>query len=70
VTALVERRQSLGESRGALVMIRGLVLFESSIYSAITPLLPHYERVFHVQKPAIGLLVAPYAAGTIPGSLL
>jgi predicted MFS family arabinose efflux permease len=51
-------------------MISALLLFESSIYSAITPLLPHYERLFHVQKPAIGLLAASYAAGMIPGALL
>lgn len=58
------------ESRGVVVMISGLLLCESSIYSAITPLLPHYARVFHALKPAIGLLAASYAAGLIPGALL
>jgi predicted MFS family arabinose efflux permease len=71
MTALAASPQrSARESREILVMISGLLLFESSIYSAITPLLPHYEHVFHVQKPAIGLLAASYAAGMIPGALL
>lgn len=51
-------------------MISGLLLFEASIWSSITPILPHYEHVFDAQKPAMGLLVASYAAGMIPGALL
>jgi MFS family permease len=70
MTARPASPSSSHESRGVVVMISVLLLFESSIYSAITPLLPHYESLFHVEKPAIGLLVASYAAGMIPGALL
>ncbi len=70
MTTLVASRKPPGESRDVVVMISVLLLFESSIYSAITPILPHYESLFHVQKPAIGLLVAAYAAGMIPGALM
>ena len=51
-------------------MVRVLLLFESAMYSAVTPVLPHYARVLHAAKPAIGLLAAGYPAGLIPGSLL
>jgi MFS family permease len=47
-----------------------LLLFESALYSAVTPVLPHYARVLHASKPAIGVLAASYAAGLIPGGLL
>jgi len=51
-------------------LIRFLLGFESVLYSVVTPLLPHYEHVFGVSKPAIGVLAAAYPAGMIPGSLL
>ncbi len=50
--------------------IRTLLLFESMMYSALTPVLPHYARVLHAGKPALGILVAGYPAGLIPGALL
>jgi MFS family permease len=51
-------------------MIRVLLLFESAMYSAVTPVLPHYQHALHASKPALGLLVAGYPAGLLPGSLL
>jgi MFS family permease len=51
-------------------MIRCLLLFESAMYSAVTPVLPHYARVLHASTPAIGVLAAGYPAGLIPGALL
>lgn len=50
--------------------VRSLLLFESAMYSALTPVLPHYASVLHAGKPALGLLVAGYPAGLIPGALL
>ena len=47
-----------------------LLAFESSLYSAVTPVLPHYAHTLHASKPALGLLSAAYPAGLIPGSLL
>jgi MFS family permease len=55
---------------GVIVLIRTLLLFESSMYAAVTPVLPHYQRVLHASKPSIGVLAAAYAAGIIPGSLV
>ena len=52
------------------MLIRVLLGFESVLYSVLTPVLPHYAHAFGASKPAIGVLVAAYPAGMIPGSLL
>jgi YNFM family putative membrane transporter len=75
VTALRSRRErpeaaTLDPERGTIVLIRFLLGFEAVLYSAVTPILPHYEHVFGVSKPAIGVLAAAYPAGMLPGSLL
>ena len=46
-------------ARGVLTLVKALLLFESVLYSAITPLLPHYARALGASKPAIGVLAAP-----------
>jgi MFS family permease len=53
-----------------LVLVRILLLFESTLYAAVTPVLPHYARELGASKTAIGVLAAGYAAGLIPGGLL
>jgi len=64
------RREPAGGHPPTLRMLRVLLAFESSLYAAVTPVLPHYARTLHASKPAIGLLAAAYAAGVIPGSLI
>lgn len=51
-------------------LVAMLLAFESSLYSAVTPVLPHYAHALHASKPALGLLSAAYPAGLIPGALL
>ena len=51
-------------------LVQALVLFESILYAAVTPVLPHYADSLGVSKPAIGVLVAAYPAGMIPGAVL
>jgi MFS family permease len=63
-------RHERTEEHGVVVLIRTLLLFESSMYAAVTPVLPHYQHELHASKPAIGVLAAAYAAGMIPGSLI
>ena len=58
------------ELAATLPMLRVLLGFESSLYAAVTPVLPHYARTLHAGKPAVGLLAAAYAIGIIPGSLI
>ena len=69
---MIRRRNSAaGDDLTALIRtMRCLLLFESAMYSALTPVLPHYARVLHAGKPALGLLVAGYPAGLIPGAIL
>jgi MFS family permease len=52
-----------------VVLVRVLLLFESAMYSAITPVLPHYAHALGASKPAVGVLAGAYPAGIIPGSL-
>ncbi|MGB9183858.1 MAG: MFS transporter, partial [Solirubrobacteraceae bacterium] len=54
----------------AIALVRVLLLFEASLYAAVTPILPHYAQTLGVSKPAVGVLAAAYSAGVIPGSLL
>ncbi len=56
--------------RPIVILVGGLLLFESSLYSVVTPLLPHYAHVLHASKPAVGILAGCYAAGMLPGALL
>ncbi|HEY2651725.1 MAG TPA: MFS transporter [Solirubrobacteraceae bacterium] len=56
--------------RRVVGLIRVLLGFESVIYSAVIPLLPHYAHEFAASKPAVGVLAAAYPAGMLPGALL
>jgi MFS family permease len=57
-------------SAPAIALVRVLLLFEASLYAAVTPVLPHYAHTLGLSKPAVGVLAAAYSAGVIPGSLL
>jgi len=52
-----------------LAFICALVLVDTVFYTALTPLLPHYERTAGLAKAGAGLLVAAYPAGTLAGAL-
>jgi predicted MFS family arabinose efflux permease len=67
---LVPARRERGPEHGTVNLIRTLLLFESAMYSAVTPVLPHYAHALGASKPAVGVLAAAYPAGIIPGSLL
>jgi predicted MFS family arabinose efflux permease len=66
---VIARRARGPESR-TVVLIRVLLGFEAVLYSAVTPILPHYAHQFGASKTAIGVLAAAYPAGMLPGSLL
>jgi len=67
---LARRRPDRDPEARIVVLIGALLLFEASLYSAVTPVLPHYAHVFGASKPAVGVLAAAYPAGMIPGSLV
>ena len=56
--------------RRLLVLVQVLFLLESSLYSAVTPILPHYAHSVGASKSQIGVLAAAYTAGLIPGALV
>jgi MFS family permease len=56
--------------RRLLALVGTLLAFESSLYSVLTPILPHYERALGASKPALGVLAGAYTGGLIPGSIL
>ena len=59
-----------GPEQPIVLLVQALVLFESILYSVVTPVLPHYAHTLGASKPSIGLLVAAYPAGMLPGALL
>lgn len=52
-----------------LVLVSVLVLVDTMLYAALTPLLPHFAHEFHLSKAGAGALVAAYAAGALIGGL-
>ena len=46
-----------------------LVLVDTMLYAALTPLLPHFAHELHLSKAGAGSLVAAYAAGALIGGL-
>jgi predicted MFS family arabinose efflux permease len=55
--------------RRLLILASAIVFVDTTFYSAITPLLPHFEDEFGLSKSAAGVLAATYAAGTLVGAL-
>jgi predicted MFS family arabinose efflux permease len=55
--------------RRLLLLACAIVFVDTTFYSAITPLLPHFEDDFDLSKSAAGVLVAAYPAGTFAGAL-
>jgi MFS family permease len=52
-----------------LILVSVLVLVDTMLYAALTPLLPHFARELHLSKAGAGSLVAAYAAGALLGGL-
>ena len=55
--------------RRLLLLVAVLVFVDTMLYAALTPLLPHFAREFHLSKGGAGVLVAAYAAGALVGGL-
>src|SRR5919201_1304996 len=56
--------------RRLLVLAAALVLVDTMLYAALTPLLPHFLHEFGLSKSRAGILVAAYAAGALVGGFL
>jgi predicted MFS family arabinose efflux permease len=55
--------------RRLLILACAIVFVETTFYTAITPLLPHFEQEFGLSKSAAGILAACYPAGTLIGAI-
>lgn len=55
--------------RTLLIFVGVLVFIETTFFTALTPLLPHYVQVASLSKSGTGILVAAYPFGTLAGAL-
>ncbi len=55
--------------RTLLLFVSALVFVDTTFFTALTPLLPHYVHSVGLSKTGAGLLVAAYPAGTLAGAL-
>jgi MFS family permease len=51
------------------LLVSILVLVDTMLYAALTPLLAHFTHEFHLSKASAGALVGAYAAGALLGGL-
>jgi MFS family permease len=78
LTQALERSPAIGAESGSrlarpvfrlLLFVSALVLVDTTFFTALTPLLPHYTHVAHLSKSGAGTLVACYPLGTLVGAL-
>lgn len=55
--------------RRLLLLVSVLVLVDTMLYAALTPLLPHFAHQLHLSKAGAGVLLASYAGGALLGGL-
>jgi MFS family permease len=55
--------------RTLLIYISAVVFTDTTFFTALTPLLPHYVHSAMLSKAGAGILVAAYPAGTLAGAL-
>ncbi len=59
----------MADVRRLLPLVAVLVLVDTMLYSALTPLLPHFAANLGLSKSRAGVLVAAYAAGALVGGI-
>lgn len=71
----MERRAAQGPPklsmaiRTLLIFVSALVFIDTTFFTALTPLLPHYVHNAGLSKTGAGILVAAYPFGTLAGAL-
>ena len=55
--------------RRVLLLVSAIMLVDTTFYSALTPLLPHYEDELGLSKTGVGVLTAAFGVGVLVGAL-
>ena len=55
--------------RRLLPFVCVVIVFDTTLYAALTPLLPHFEHAYHLSKGGVGVLVAAYGVGVLVGAI-
>jgi len=55
--------------RRLLPFVCVVVIVDTMLYAALTPLLPHFQHAYHLSKSSVGALAAAYAIGTLVGAI-
>jgi MFS family permease len=55
--------------RRLLPFVCVVVVVDTTLYAALTPLLPHFEHTYHLTKSGVGVLVAAYGVGVLVGAI-
>ena len=55
--------------RRLLLLVSAIVAADTTFFTALTPLLPHYAHAYGLSKAGAGLFIATYAAGTVAGAV-
>jgi MFS family permease len=55
--------------RRLLPFVCAVVVVDTMLYAALTPLLPHFQRAYDLSKGGVGALAAAFAIGVLTGSL-
>jgi MFS family permease len=55
--------------RRLLLLVSAIVAADTTFFTALTPLLPHYTHAYGLSKAGAGLFIATYAAGTVVGAV-
>jgi MFS family permease len=55
--------------RRLLVLVSAIIFVDAMLFTALTPLVPHYAREFGLSKAGAGALVAAFGAGALVGGI-
>ncbi len=55
--------------RRLLPFVSVVVIVDTILFAALTPLLPHFEHTYHLSKSGVGALAAAYGIGVLAGAI-
>ena len=55
--------------RRLLLLVSAIMLVDTTFFTALTPLLPHYADTLSLSKTGAGILIAAFGAGTLLGAI-